>query len=57
MKTRIKIITFLASVTLLTACGNKQKNADFFTNTKETQTEQTTKTTETTQTTKSTEKS
>lgn len=47
MKTRTKIITLLASVTLLTACANNQKN----------QTEQTTQSTETTQTTETTETS
>ena len=47
MKTRTKLITLLASVTLLTACGNNQKPEDSFTNSKEQQTEQTTKSTET----------
>lgn len=47
MKTRTKLITLLASVTLLTACGNNQKAEDSFTNNKEPQTEQTTQTTET----------
>lgn len=51
MKTRTKLITLLASVTLLTACGNTQKPDDYFTNDKEPQTEQTTQSTETTQTT------
>lgn len=55
MKTRTKLITLLASVTLLTACGNTQKTEDFFTNTKEPQTEQTTQSTKTTQTTETTE--
>lgn len=55
MKTRTKLITLLASVTLLTACGNKQKPEDSFTNTKEPQTEQTTQTTETTETSETTE--
>lgn len=50
MKTRTKLITLLASVTLLTACGNNQKPEDSFTNSKEPQTTQTTKSTETTQT-------
>lgn len=55
MKTRTKLITLLASVTLLTACGNNQKPDDSFTNTKEPQTEQTTQTTETTETSETTE--
>lgn len=55
MKTTTKLITLLASVTLLTACGNNQKPCDCFTNDKEPQTEQTTKSTETAQTTESTE--
>lgn len=46
MKTRTKLITLLASVTILTACGNNQKEEDSFTNNKEPQTEQTTETTE-----------
>lgn len=50
MKTRTKLITLLASVTLLTACRNTQKPCDCFTNEKEPQTEQTTQRTETTQT-------
>lgn len=54
MKTRTKLITLLASVTILTACGNNQKPEDSFTNTKEPQTEQTTETTETSETTEST---
>lgn len=57
MKTRTKLITLLASVTILTACGNNQKPEDSFTNTKEPQTEQTTQSTETTQTTETTETS
>lgn len=55
MKTRTKLITLLASVTLLTACGNKQKPCECFTNDKEPQTEQTIQRTETTQTTETTE--
>lgn len=55
MKTRTKLITLLASVTLLTACGNNQKPEDSFTNNKEPQTEQTTQSTETTKTTETTE--
>lgn len=55
MKTRTKLITLLASVTLLTACGNTQKPDDSFTNTKGPQTEQTTQSTETTETTETTE--
>lgn len=47
MKTTTKLITLLASVTLLTACGNTQKPDDSFTNSKEPQTEQTTQSTET----------
>lgn len=54
MKTRTKLITLLASVTLLTACANTQKPKDTFTNTKEPQTEQTTQSTETTKTTETT---
>ena len=63
MKTTTKLITLLASVTLLTACGNTQKAEDTFTNSKEPQTTQSTETpkptetTETTQTTQSTETS
>lgn len=59
MKTRTKLITLLASVTLLTACGNNQKAEDSFNNSKEPQTEQTTQSTETSkssETTESTEK-
>lgn len=55
MKTRTKLITLLASVTILTACGNNQKPEDSFTNTKEPQTEQTTQITETTETSETTE--
>lgn len=55
MKTRTKLITLLASVTLLTACGNTQKPDDSFTNSKEPKTEQTTQSTETTQTSETTE--
>ena len=47
MKSSIKLITLLASVTLLTACGKTQKPCECFTNDKEPQTEQTTKSTET----------
>ena len=57
MKTRTKLITLLASVTLLTACGNKPKPSECFTNDKEPQTEQTTQSTETTQTTETNESS
>ena len=45
MKTTTKLITLLASVTLLTACANTQKPS----NNKEHQTEQTTQQTETTE--------
>lgn len=55
MKTRTKLITLLASVTLLTACGNTQKPDDSFTNSKGPKTEQTTQSTETTQTTETSE--
>lgn len=55
MKTRTKLITLLASVTLLTACGNNQKAEDSFTNNKEPQTEQTTQSTETTKSTEQTQ--
>ena len=48
MKTTTKLITLLASVTLLTACGNNQKPDDSFINSKEPKTEQTTQSTETT---------
>ena len=47
MKTTTKLITLLASVTLLTACANNQKPRDRFTNNKEPQTTQTTQSTET----------
>lgn len=55
MKTRTKLITLLASVTLLTACGNKPKPCDCFTNEKEPQTEQTTQSTETSKPTETSE--
>lgn len=51
MKTKTKLITLLATVTLLTACGNNQKPDGYFTNKKEHKTEQTTQSTETTETT------
>ena len=57
MKTKTKLITLLASVTLLTACGNNQKAEDYFTNSKEPQTEQTTQSTETSKTSQKTETS
>lgn len=57
MKTRTKLITLLASVTLLTACGNNQKAEDCFTNSKEPQTEQTTQSTETSKSSETTETS
>ena len=57
MKTKIKLITLLASVTLLTACGNNQKPCECFTNEKEPQTEQTTQSTETSKSTETTETS
>ena len=57
MKTRTKLITLLASVTLLTACGNNQKAEDSFTNNKEPQTTQTTQSTETSKPTETTETS
>ena len=47
MKTKTKLITLLASVTILTACGNNQKPCECFTNSKEPQTTQTTQSTET----------
>ena len=53
MKTRTKLITLLASVTLLTACGNNQKTEDTFTNNKEPQTTQSTDTSKPTETTES----
>lgn len=55
MKTTTKLITLLASVTLLTACGNNQKPQGSFTNTKEPQTEQTTQSTETSEATETRE--
>lgn len=55
MKTPIKLITLLTSVTLLTACGKTQKPCDSFTNDKEPQTTQTTQSTETIKTTETTE--
>ena len=55
MKTTTKLITLLASVTLLTACGNNQKPCECFTNDKEPQTEQTTQSTETSKSTETTE--
>lgn len=55
MKTRTKLITFLASVTILTACGNTQKPNNSFTNSKEPKTEQTSKITETTKSTEQTQ--
>lgn len=55
MKTTTKLITLLASVTLLTACANNQKPDDSFTNSKEPKTEQTSKITETTKSTEQTQ--
>ena len=55
MKTRTKLITLLASLTLLTACGNNQKPRERFTNNKEPQTTQTTQSTETNKPTETTE--
>ena len=55
MKTSIKLITLLASVTLLTGCGKTQKPCECFTNDKEPQTEQTTQSTETSKQTETTE--
>ena len=55
MKTTTKLITLLASVTLLTACGNNQKAEDSFTNNKEPQTTQTSQSTETVKSTETTE--
>ena len=55
MKTTIKLITLLASVTLLTACGKTQKPCECFTNDKEPQTEQTTQSTETSKSTETNE--
>ena len=57
MKTRTKLITLLASVTLLTACCNTKKPEDSFTNNKEPQTSQTTQSTETSKPTGTTESS
>ena len=57
MKTSIKLITLLASVTLLSACGNTQKPEDTFNNSKEPQTTQTTQSTETSKPTETTETS
>ena len=57
MKTKTKLITLLASVTLLTACGNNQKPCECFTNDKEQQTTQTTQSTETSKATQTTETS
>ena len=55
MKTSTKLITLLASVTLLTACGKSQKPCECFTNDKEQQTTQTTQSTETSKPTETTE--
>ena len=55
MKTTTKLITLLASVTLLTACGKTQKPCECFTNDKEPKTEQTTQSTETSKPTETTE--
>lgn len=55
MKTTTKLITLLASVTLLTACGNNKKPCECFKNDKEPQTEQTTQSTETINSTETTE--
>lgn len=55
MKTPIKLITLLTSVTLLTACGKTQKPCDSFTNDKEPQTTQSTETSKTSETTETTE--
>ena len=57
MKTKTKLITLLASVTILTACGNNQKPCECFTNSKEPQTTQTTQSTETSKQTETTETS
>ena len=57
MKTTTKLITLLASVTLLTACGNNKKPCECFTNDKEPQTTQTTQSTETSKSTETTETS
>lgn len=55
MKKRTKLITLLASVTILTACGNTQKPCECFTNDKEPQTTQTTQSTETSKQTETSE--
>ena len=55
MKTTTKLITLIASVTLLTACGKTQKPCECFTNDKEPQTEQTTQSTETSKSTETNE--
>ena len=55
MKTTTKLITLIASVTLLTACGKTQKPCECFTNEKEPQTEQTTQSTETSKSTETNE--
>ena len=55
MKTSIKLITLLTSVTLLTACAKTQKPCECFTNDKEPQTEQTTQSTETSKSSETTE--
>ena len=57
MKTTTKLITLLASVTLLTACGKTQKPCECFTNDKEPQTTQTTQSTETSKPSETTETS
>ena len=57
MKTTTKLITLLASVTLLSACGNTQKPCECFTNDKEPQTTQTTQSTETSKPSETTETS
>ena len=57
MKTKTKLIALLASVTLLTACGKKQKPCECFTNDKEPQTTQTTRSTETSKPSETTETS
>ena len=50
MKTTTKLITLIASVTLLTACANNQKQHNISANGKEPKTEQTAKSTKTTKT-------
>lgn len=55
MKTKTTLITLLASVTLLTACGNNQKPEEASNKPKEPQTEQTTPSTKTSKTTKTSE--